>query len=883
MGAPGKRSLLWSSGVAPAQPVDLGGEALSVEDKNRLLSARRLRLTLSVFVVALMLVMSGVVYFGVSRIFDWLTPTIRHDLERKARRGAIELAQTTQIGIVVGDAHVISDATGDYLEDADVIGLLVVDGQGSELFSHGAAAARSRDVLGMRPLVVHEDDEAFTAWAPSTIEGANVGRVAITLSKSRLEAGLKLRRDVLAAGAGSCVVALVVCLLFVNLYIGPILRFTGDVIRRLERTTEAALTAARAKSQFLANMSHEIRTPMNGIVGVLDLMRRTPLTAKQQRYAETMESSARSLLTIIDDILDFSKLEAGKYALRSEAFVVRQQAQDVVELLAPRAHAKELELVLRVDAAVPHSVQGDADRIKQVLTNLVGNAIKFTEKGHVLLRIDVGERTAAGVRLRYSVTDTGVGIAHEDLDKLFSVFSQIDDSMTRRFGGTGLGLAISRRLVEGMGGTIGVDSQLGCGSTFWFELDLREGALPAGPALLRHDARVLLVSADEAQRETMWELMSAWGMSCVAADGAEEAAARLVDSDSLPFDVAVVDGSFEVKEGFGLLDLCVTEGVPVVRLISSVQTRIDQSGGFHRIGLIKPVRVSELYNGIVSLVDGKPFESPARTALDHVVEPLEPRPLRQIDPVLVVDDNEINRIVAVEMLLDLGYMAEVACDGREAVEKASSSRYAAVLMDCQMPNMDGYEATRRIRQLPPPTGRVPIIALTAHAMVGDKQKVLDAGMDDYTSKPVRARALALVLARWIGPSEPKTSAPEEAPVEPLAADTSASADVPDLDRALQRSPRAVAVFCDLTPSLIAEIEAAADASDLERLRRAGHKLKGSCLSIGTARLAAAAHAIEQSAHAGTVDASRVEQLAGLYERARVALTESTSLEREARS
>jgi signal transduction histidine kinase/CheY-like chemotaxis protein len=740
----------WSSG-APAKPVDLDEAPLSVEDRQRILSARRIKLTLSLFVVALLLVLSAVVFAGVTRIFDWLTPTIRLDLQNKARRSVIELAQTAQIGMVVSDHGVVRAAARDYLEDPDVVGLYIVDRNGNALLAHGASVQRARAALRAPAQVLHEGQHALSAWAPSVIEGAEVGRVAIAVSTARLAAGMKLRREILVAGVASCLLALLVCLSFVNLYIGPVLRFTSDVIRRLERTTEAALTATRIKSQFLANMSHEIRTPMNGIVGVLDLMRRTPLSAKQQRYAETMETSARSLLTIVDDILDFSKIEAGKYALRTEDLSLQKLAQEVVELLAPRAHAKGIELVLHVDTAVPGSVQGDPDRLKQVLTNLVGNAIKFTERGHVVLRVEVASRSADRLTLRLAITDTGIGIAREDLHKLFGSFSQVDASLTRRFGGTGLGLAISKHLIEAMNGQVGVESQLGHGSTFWFTFETREGSSASSPEPAPRNARVLLVSADEAQRAMMRATFSRWGMACVSAEGPERASALLLEADRLPFDVAVVDGAYEVTEGFGLLDVCISEGVPVIRLVSTTQARTAEiTAGANQLALVKPVRISELYDGVTSLLDGAPNLPRLRAVPPPVESPVELlRAAGANARVLVVDDNEINRTVAVELLIDLGYSAEVACDGDEAVTKAGGGGYAAILMDCQMPIMDGYEATRRIRALPGPERRVPIIALTAHAMVGDRQKVLDAGMDDYTSKPVRGRALGAVLARWV--------------------------------------------------------------------------------------------------------------------------------------
>ena len=441
------------------------GAALSAVERARVLSATRVSFSLTLVVVTTLRAVSAMIFMGVTRIFDWLTPSIQQDLAYKARRGALELSQTTQLGMVVGDANMVSAAASDYLHDNDVVGLRVLDARGKALLHRGPYDAEFASLLARAPGRPYDLGSAYGAWQGSEIEGASIGQVAVIVSKARLEAGMQLRREILVAASGGCLVALLACLVFVSLYIGPILRMTGEAFVRLERTTEAALAATRLKSQFLANMSHEIRTPLNAILGVVDLLSRTHMTAKQQRYTQTIESSARGLLTIINDVLDFSKLDAGKYDLRVDELEVMQLAQEVAELLSPKAHAKLLELVVRRADDVPASVQGDADRVKQVLLNFLSNAVKFTEQGSIELRVSVDARSAAGIVLRFSVTDTGPGIRQQDQAQLFGVFSQVDGSLTRKHGGTGLGLAISKRLVEAMGGEVGVVSSPGAGST----------------------------------------------------------------------------------------------------------------------------------------------------------------------------------------------------------------------------------------------------------------------------------------------------------------------------------------------------------------------------------------------------------------------------------
>jgi signal transduction histidine kinase/CheY-like chemotaxis protein len=845
---------------------------LSHEERARVLSAVRLKLTLTLFVVALLVAFSAMTYVGVSRIFDWLTPSIRHDLQRKAQRGALELTQSAQLGMVLRDAKAIGAAAHDYVADGDVVSLVVVDSAGQRLFGHGRKELALEALFARRAGAAHDLGSVYAAWAPSRIEDVEVGRVALTVSKARLEAGIQLRREILTTAAALCLVALLLCLLFVNLYIGPILRMTYEAFVRLERTTEAALQAARLKSQFLANMSHEIRTPMNGIVGVLDLLNRTALNAKQQRYTQTIENSARSLLTIIDEVLDFSKLEAGKYVLREDDFEVRQVVQDVAELLAPKAHGKGIELIQRVERDVPYSVHADVDRVKQVVTNLIGNAIKFTERGHVLLLVSVEPEGEQGMRLRFTVQDTGLGIAREDQTKLFAVFSQVDGSMTRQHGGTGLGLAICKRLAEAMGGAVGVESEPGKGSSFWFTIATRPGQLtPPGDEMQPRDARVLVVAKSDAQRENTCELVSRWGMRFAATDSAEQAYALIMDSDPHPFDVAVVDGAFDAFEAASqsLFELCAAEDLPVLRLLSTAQSATGRSAFERELCLTKPVRVSELYNGLLSLIDGVPLVQ--KRGRDEAGDPLSSVPARNAT-VLVVDDNEINRLVAVEMLSELGYGSDLACNGVEALAKLKHGiRYGAILMDCQMPEMDGYEATRCIRELPGPERSTPIIALTAHAMAGDRDRVLRAGMDDYAAKPVRARALERVLLRWVK-LEAAGGDGEQASVGSTSATQVGAGARPlgdalprvELDPTIPRSAPVIELFLRSVPEQMEALARAATSSDVEQVRSVAHKLKGGCLSLGASRMAAACQAVEQAAAQGHIDTATLSSLPALY-------------------
>ena len=842
---------------------------LSAEERGRVLSAHRLRATLSAFVVIGLLLFSTMMFFVVTRIFDWLTPSMQRDLEWKAQRGALELAQTTQIGVVVSDKDAVRKAAQDYLNDPDIESLLVISADGDKILEHGPAEYEQTAFAG-EPGKAHDLDSVYSAWAPSNIEGLEIGRVALGVSKARLEAGVEMRHDVLTSAALGGIAALLFALLFVHFYIGPILRVTTAAFERLERKTEEALAAARLKSQFLANMSHEIRTPMNGVVGVIDLLNRTALSVKQQRYVQTIESSSRSLLTIIDDVLDFSRLEAGKYVMRLDDFELRQMVQEVAELLAPKAHAKGIELIQRVDAAVPFSILGDVDRLKQVITNLVGNAIKFTERGHVLIHVTAEAAGDPQIQLRFAVRDTGIGVSTEDQKKLFGSFSQVDGSLTRRYGGTGLGLAISKRLVEAQGGAVGVESKVGEGSTFWFTITTQPGALkPEGRELVPRNARVLLVVQDEAQRDVIAELLSQWGMRVSGSNNAEHACSLILSADHDRYDAAIIEATHERDAAAErLYELCLGEALPLIQLTSAGQAAPASSELISQVFVPKPVRASELYNGLISLLDGTPLIEKNDA---HDSGQFDQRGRRQ-ETILVVDDNEINRLVAVDLLHELGYRSDTACDGQEALDKARTAAYSAILMDCQMPRMDGYEATRCIRELPAPACRVPIIALTAHALVGDRDRVLRAGMDDYTTKPVRVKALDRVLRSWVEQKRMPEAALAAKDNEPNELDS----DAPVLDPTIPRRKHIVEMFLRICPDAIGQIQDAAARGDLDALTKSAHKLKGGCLSLGAMAMAEACKGVELAARDGQVDRDNLTRLPALMHSASEALRREMS-------
>ncbi len=522
----------------------------------------------------------------------------------------------------------------------------------------------------------------------------------------------------------------------------------------LLQARDAALDAARAKSEFLANMSHEIRTPMNGILGMTDLLADTTLSADQKEFVDTIRDCGDALLVIIDDILDFSKIDAGKLRLACVDFELRETVEQSVDMVAAQAEAKRIELALLVDHDVPPTLRGDPARLRQVLANLVGNAVKFTERGEVVVR--VASRGAAGARARvvFTVTDTGIGVPADARARLFESFSQADGSSTRRHGGTGLGLAISRRLVEAMGGTIGFDSVEGQGSTFWFELELEAGPSANQPrehAATLSGLRVLVVDDNATNRRILEAQLTGWGARCACVDGGERALQALREAAATrePFPLVILDMQMPGMDGATLARAIRADraiaGASLLLLTSLGMRDGDVQAAAVDRCLSKPVKQSRLLDCLLEMLDarGGLLGPDATTAVAD--EPTRPR-------ILVVEDNVVNRRLALLQLKQLGHDCDTAEDGESALAALERRSYHLVLMDCQMSGMDGFATTREIRRREGEGRRVPIVAMTASVMPEDRARCREAGMDDHLGKPVRLPALADILARWLPPA-----------------------------------------------------------------------------------------------------------------------------------
>jgi signal transduction histidine kinase/CheY-like chemotaxis protein len=816
---------------------------------------------LAAFNVALMLGLAGLMLILVSSIFARVTPSIRKDLEWKATHGAVELAQAMDVGIAAQDPALIAAAARPYVADEDVAALVVIGADGNELYRHGRkAGAFAQQLFEQKQRAVHERAGLIGSWTESTLESTPIGKVGLVVSLARLEAGIELRQKILTFTGAACLFGIVLSILFFHFRIHPLLRLIAKTFRSLEHTTALALESTRLKSEFLANMSHEVRTPMNGVIGMTELLLSTPLDARQRRYANTISGSANSLMTVINDILDFSKIEAAKLEIRKGEFALRDLIEDLSVLMSQRAHAKGLEIATHIHPGVPEHVVGDGDRLRQVLANLLSNAVKFTEQGEVVVRAAVHGGTEDRLLVRFEVVDTGVGIAPEDRPRLFQAFSQIDGSMTRKHGGTGLGLAISRKLVELMGGSLELSSTPGEGSCFWFELPLepvgRDDEQKVFDAANEH---VLIVDDNETNRLILEELLDGWRVRHRSADGGPRALELLAEyaASGDPFTTLVLDMQMPVMSGLDVVRSLRRDerfrALHVVMLTSLGREAATAEGlaQWAEDVLIKPVKQADLAAAL-----------PGLRVIHHSIPsrsvPTDPVSFASELKILVVEDHPLNQEVMKDLLGSLGYSFDLAGNGLEALRALEQKEYSLILMDCQMPELDGYEATRRLRKLEREKdhARVPVIAVTAHALPEEREKVLQAGMDDLLTKPLQLATLTQALAKWV-PLAPRTSrtpaSPSVTPVEKSAA-AGATAALPLLDPSIPRTDRLWELFVQHSRDDIEFIQEAAAVADAESLRLRAHRLKGSAYAFGARPLGNTAAEIERLAIAGNFDA-----------------------------
>jgi len=642
----------------------------------------------------------------------------------------------------------------------------------------------------------------------------------------------------------------------------------ADRIDELVEAREAALENARIKSQFLANMSHEIRTPMNGVMGMAGLLLKTELTSKQQDFVQSIRTSAEHLLAIINDILDFSKLEAGEMKLESLDFDLENCLETVIDLVATQAEEKGLELAMMIDVEVPRQLRGDPGRLRQVLLNLLGNGIKFTSQGEVVVRVSQLSTTSKMTLLRFEVSDTGIGISPEGQKKLFQCFSQLDASTTRQYGGTGLGLVISKQLVNLMGGEIKVESQLGKGSKFWFTAQFLKGEATKNrsvpPSLM--NLKLLVVDSSATIRQAIRYLTQSWGMQLDEAKNGESALTllRQAFSQGEPYHAVIFDQQLLRGNGENLANVIRSDrNLSQTKLV--LMTMINQRDLAEQMlqqgiasYLIKPVRASRLFDALLTAMANQISSSLQQqrqaACFYRQTGEIQPKPPLRI---LLAEDHPINQQVILNQLSLLGYEADLANNGQEALEILSQKTYDVVFMDCQMPLLDGYATTRKLRQQEQNRYHTIIIALTAHALPADREKCLSAGMDDYLSKPVEPEDLEAVLIKWtqvihpksyksriLGTSESKTEKKSRISATNSPLNVKRLQGISGGKKEFQQ--KLLAVYLERTDQDFSQIQQAITDQDFTSLEQYAHRLKGSSANVGATIISQLAYQLENA-------------------------------------
>jgi two-component system sensor histidine kinase/response regulator len=636
----------------------------------------------------------------------------------------------------------------------------------------------------------------------------------------------------------------------------------------IRRARDVALESAELKSQFLANMSHEIRTPMNGIITVAQLALSTEMPPELRDYLETISDSSRTLLRIINDILDFSKIEAGKLEMHAEPFILRDTVVDAIRPQALHAHAKGVEIIASIEPDLPEVLVGDAGRLNQILTNLVGNAVKFTSEGEIVVATSMESQTDEQVGLRFEVTDSGIGIPANRIDAIFEAFDQADASTSRQYGGTGLGLAISSHLVEMLGGQIGVESVEGKGSTFWFTTMFDKPGTGAGAAVpeKKLSCNVLIAAPNSSFRLSLEKQIAVWDCPHAGVPDADSTWQALQDAAAAgkAFDVLLVDASIALKEvgGIPLLKRVNATGaiqsVRAVELVplSDFEQKDVESGALARVA--KPVRASDLYNTLLSVLGRESLRTHPSPPATFAPEPIAPPPGRQWR-ILLAEDNATNQKVATAILGKAGLTADIAQNGEEAINALTKQNYDLVLMDIQMPVMDGFQAVRLIRDKTSSVRNhdVPTVAMTAHAMEGDRQRCLDAGMTDYVSKPIDPTALINVVSRLLNVDAASEVGPEALPPPPE--EEAEVSPVFDKDGALRRMGGdeellndVIAIFKEDVVKRLESLSAAIDAGNIDDTQLHAHAIKGSAANVGAVQIQELSEILERDARDGSL-------------------------------